>query len=135
MTPGQRSKHDALKRSAIEGMVTFMNYRPSIDPNYSQERVDRCEQIIDAYLAGLERIAVPASDAAILSQAKAAVLGLNALNQECGGVLIETDQREQICALMIVAANDAGLTIDGDFTEEWREWQRLAAAFLSCCQN
>jgi hypothetical protein len=39
------------------------------------------------------------------------------------GLLIETDQREQLCELIIAAAQRAGLVSDVyDITEEWREW-------------
>ncbi len=58
----------------------------------------------------------------ILAAAKQAVLNLNALNKECGGRLIETDQREDLCELILVAAKLAGLESDEDITEEWREW-------------
>ncbi len=50
------------------------------------------------------------------------VLDLNGLNEESGGGLIETDQREGLCQLILVAALHAGLKTDEDVTEEWREW-------------
>jgi hypothetical protein len=42
----------------------------------------------------------------------------------CGdGCFIETDQREQLCPLIIAAAKRAGLVSDvNDITEGWREW-------------
>ncbi len=69
------------------------DYDPTFDAGYSQEHVDRCSKIVDTYLDAV-------------------------------GAMRETgaDQREQICRLMITAAKYAGLTLDGDFTEEWREW-------------
>ena len=47
---------------------------------------------------------------------------LNHLAERCDS-LIETDQREQICELMIQAAHSVGVG-DGqtDITEDWREW-------------
>ena len=54
---------------------------------------------------------------------KTAVVKLNKLNDRCDGSLIETDQREQLCELIITAARGAGLSSDKyDITEEWREW-------------
>ena len=45
------------------------------------------------------------------------------MRKPVAGGRIETDQREQLCALIITAANRAGL-VSGvyDITEEWREW-------------
>ena len=52
----------------------------------------------------------------------AAVVKLNTLNDRCDGVLIETDQHEQLCALIIAAAQRAGLVSEEyDITAEWRE--------------
>ena len=53
---------------------------------------------------------------------KEAVLELNVLNDKCGEGLIETDQREAICQLLLVSAQDAGVGTDDDITEEWRRW-------------
>ena len=133
MTPQQKSKVQEIKAATIEGMVSYMkfggaesegdpDYDPTFDPGYTQKHVDDCAKIIDAYLDALERMRGTREDQMILSEAKRAVLSLNVLNDECDGSLIETDQREQICELMIVAAKYAGLAFDGDFTEDWREW-------------
>jgi hypothetical protein len=51
-----------------------------------------------------------------------AVPALNELNDRCDGCLIETDQREQLCDILIAAAKNAGLDSDEDITEAWREW-------------
>jgi hypothetical protein len=54
---------------------------------------------------------------------KTAVVKLNRLNEQCYGCLIETDQREQLCELIISAAKRAGLVSTVyDITEEWRDW-------------
>jgi hypothetical protein len=45
------------------------------------------------------------------------------LNATCEYDLIETDQREDICAFIIRAGALAGFNeADEDVTEEWREW-------------
>jgi hypothetical protein len=51
-----------------------------------------------------------------------AVPALNELNDRCDGCLIETDQREQLCDILIAAAKNAGLDSDEDITQAWREW-------------
>ena len=48
---------------------------------------------------------------------------LNSLNARCGGTLIETDQREDICEFIIRAGCLAGFNGEGeDGTEAWRDW-------------
>jgi len=98
------------------------DYDPEFDAGYTQKHVDRCAKILDAYLDEVGGLRGMSQDQKILKSAKKAVLSMNALNAQCDGSLIETDQREQICELMIIAAKHAGLTFDGDFTEEWRQW-------------
>lgn len=50
------------------------------------------------------------------------VLKLNKLKEKCGGSIIETDQREDLCQIILVAARRAGLKTEEDMTEEGREW-------------
>jgi len=50
------------------------------------------------------------------------VTDLNALNEKCECSLIETDQREDLCELILVAAKAAGLDTDEDHITEGREW-------------
>jgi hypothetical protein len=47
---------------------------------------------------------------------------LNELNDECDQCLIETDQREEICEFIQKVVAAANVEIEGDLTEEWREW-------------
>jgi hypothetical protein len=51
-----------------------------------------------------------------------AVLDINDLNAECRGGLIETDQRELLCRLILTAARRAGLDTRANITEAWRTW-------------
>ncbi|WP_171470266.1 hypothetical protein [Frigoriglobus tundricola] len=63
------------------------------------------------------------SNAFVLKAVKTVVVRLNKLNDQCDGVLIETGRREQLCALLIAAAQRAGLVSDEyDVTAPWREW-------------
>jgi hypothetical protein len=123
----------ALKNDLIEGMAHYMkygaaeseqdpDYDPEFDAGYTQHGVDRCGAILDTFLASLAGLDAPPNEAQVMEAVKKAVLALNALNEQCGGGLIETDQREQICELIIGAANNAGLKTEEDITEEWREW-------------
>jgi hypothetical protein len=107
----------ALKDSILEGMRDYV--ADMDEPYYPLAKVDECGRIIDDFLAAVGK----ARDGqAIMAEVKTTVLALNALNDECDGALIETDQREQLCELILEAANAAGLATDDDVTEQWREW-------------
>lgn len=108
---------NALKDSILEGMRDFV--ADMDEPYYPLAKVDECGRIIDDFLAAVGK----ARDSqAIMAQVKTTVLALNVLNDECDGALIETDQREQLCELILDAANAAGLATDDDVTEQWRNW-------------
>jgi hypothetical protein len=114
-----------LQNEVIDGMVSYMegdeDDDEDFDPGYTKEAVEHCDQILKKYL---EAISSSNGDSAnIMATAKSTVLALNALNEKNGHNLIETDQREGICELIITAANLAGLKPEiDDITEEWREW-------------
>ncbi len=123
-----------LRKAAIDGMVSYMKYGAAeseadpdfdedFDAGYTQADIDRCAKIVDELLASLEGVPETKRNEAILKAVKAAVIKLNKLNDRCDGFLIETDQREQLCELIITAAQRAGLVSSVyDITEQWREW-------------
>jgi len=112
-----------LKSEILDGMRSYMEEvaEDGSDAGYTAQDIDDCEGIIDRFLAA---IAHAAGDNARASGAvKDAVLALNALNARCGHSLIETDQREGLCELIIRVAATAGVgSGQDDITEEWREW-------------
>ena len=113
------------RQALIDGMLSYMQgdpEEPEFDAGYTEVEINQCVAILDEFLAALGHAKQPENTAAIMAATKQAVLGLNALNDACDGSLIETDQREQICAIMALAAQHAGLETDEDITEEWREW-------------
>jgi len=117
----------SLKEDLLESMASFMRGEDDEDEGdsgfeagYSQDDIDRCAAIIDHLLISLSK--TRGDSEAIMEAVKDAVLELNTLNDNCDGNLIETDQRETLCQLIITAAQDAGLDTDEDITEEWREW-------------
>ena len=132
----QPTKRDILRlrKAVLDGMVSYMKYGaaesetdpdfdPTFDAEYTQADIDRCARIIDDFLASLEDIPPGKKNESILKAVRAAVIKLNKLNDRCDGLLIETDQLEQLCALIIAAAKRAGLVSSVyDITEEWREW-------------
>lgn len=123
----------ALKQHTTDRMVSYMkfgaaddekdpDYDPTFDAGYTQKHIDGCSKIIDDYFAALKVIPALKSEECIAKAVKSAVLKLNHLNEECDGNLIETDQREELCELILSAAKQVGLESNEDLTEEWREW-------------
>ena len=123
----------ALQRELIQGMTSYMTREDvedddadaddDFDAGYSQEHIDRCGDIIDVFFEELQGIPGEDRNAEIMELVQSVVLELNQLNDETEGGLIETDQREQLCEIIILAAKEAGLVTDVyDITEEWRDW-------------
>lgn len=122
----------SLKEDLIAGMTGRLTEDESgdegagqsaFDAGYTKADVQRCAAIVDHYLAAVADCDGAEDDAAIMEVVKEAVLELNALNDSCDGNLIETDQRELLCELIVTAAQEAGLETEVyDITEEWREW-------------
>ncbi|MEL6399187.1 MAG: hypothetical protein AAFR26_08895 [Cyanobacteria bacterium J06626_4] len=113
-----------VRRRLLEHMVSFMEgdeNETDFDCGYTQADIDRCAAIVDAYLADIAANTDPDKDQ-LRFIIKKAVLQLNDLNDSCGGSLIETDEREDLCEIILVAAQACGLTTTQDITEEWRDW-------------
>jgi hypothetical protein len=54
---------------------------------------------------------------------EATVLSLSHLNEQSGGSLIGTDQREDICGFIIIAGLQRGFnSTDENNAEPWLEW-------------
>lgn len=100
-----------------EGMIDF------IDPGltaYDNTDVKSCMNLISNYLSKIEK--VNSKDEAMQIVEKT-VLALNDLNEKCEYELIETNQREDIAEIIIIAGYLKGFNgRDEDITEDWREW-------------
>lgn len=112
------------KERVLEGMLSYMEREEGEDEfdEYSKEHINRCASILDKYLSSVLDPSIHGKSDGIMEAVKRVVLELNDLNEQCGHSLIETDQREDICELIIDAASLAGLDGNDDITEEWREW-------------
>ena len=115
-----------IRRRLLDSMIDYMEIDEDAsesdhDCGYTPADVDRCAGIVDAYLSTLAGNS-NADQSEILRTVQYTVEQLNKLNDACNGCLIETDQREDLCALILAAAKDAGLKSEDDVTEEWREW-------------
>ncbi|WP_375591699.1 hypothetical protein [Chitiniphilus eburneus] len=115
-----------LKNEIICGMIDYMegdDADDDFDAGYTREDVDKCDAILADYLISVSDPALYGDSEKIMALVKDVVASLNVLNKECEHGLIETDQREGICELIINSATLAGLISSTyDITEEWREW-------------
>ena len=106
-----------LKEWIIQGMMEFMDVA---DVNYEKVDVEECGRILDEHV---DTISKAEDRDSAMECVKATVLKLNELNEKTGHELIETDQREDICAHIIRAGALLGFNEEEeDVTEEWREW-------------
>ena|SRR5688572_8008223 len=112
-----------IKADTLEGMREYLAdvVAEGGDPGYTEAEIGECETILDAFLAKLSA-AKPGHADAVMAAVRDAVLALNTLNEACSHGLIETDQREEICSLIVEAAQAAGVGAGEDLTEQWREW-------------
>ena len=110
----------AVRARLQAGMIGFLegDDDEARDAPYTRADIDECMRIVDTYLAAVRSSPV----AGLMPLVRDTVLRLNVLNDRCEGVLIETDQREDLCHILLVAARSAGMTEQGDVTEQWREW-------------
>lgn len=114
MKPEMQLLFDRLK----EGMLAFIE--DDNDAPYSKVEVDTCMDILTKYLMDIDKTANKDEAMKIV---EGTVLALNALNKKCDFSLIETDQREDICDIIIQAGHEKGYNeLSEDITEEWREW-------------
>jgi hypothetical protein len=137
MVDAVKPELQSMKTGAIEYMRRYMkyggsegeddpDYDPAFDAGYTEEHLKACEQILDNYLHALTPTDLagpgPARDAQIMAAVEKVVLELGALNLSCEESLVETEEREQLCAFIHAAASQAGLDSQDDITYEWREW-------------
>jgi hypothetical protein len=115
----RKGEAEAARRRVLLGMSDYLAEFPNC--GYTHDAIDRCREILDTCLAALNSEPRP-SPSQVRSAVKRAVLALNKLNKCYGGSLIETDQREDLCAVLLGAAQAAGLGTEDDITEAWRQW-------------
>jgi len=118
----KEEKHEDVLASMLEYMADCQADGETL--GYTKADVERCNEILDAYIDELSVLAENPDSEEILLAVEKVVVALNELNDECAYSLIETDQREMICDFIIRAAQEAGLESDEmeDITEPWREF-------------
>jgi len=108
----------SLLKSIQYGMLDFIDGED--DPDYSSQDVTACITSLLEFMSSME------SDTQTIDSAKIyikeLVQSLNELNERCDNCLIETDQREEICEFIQKVLSTANVDVEGDVTEECREW-------------
>lgn len=96
------------------------DYMKETSPSYSQNDIDECADLLSKCTINIFK--TRSKDDA-MSVVKSTVLKLNALNEKCDLSLIETNEREQIIEIIILAGHKMKYnSINEDITEKWREW-------------
>lgn len=116
---------ESLGDKQIDNLMSTLNesmenYMRDASPSYSQQDIDSCVSLLSDHVVDVFK--ANSKDQA-MSLVKSTVLKLNNLNEKCEHSLIETNEREQIVEIIILAGYKRGFnTLDQDITEEWREW-------------
>ncbi len=92
------------------------------EPAYLKKDVDECDHLLIDFIDCVETSEHKADFTWVASQVEALVKNLNDLNARLENQLIETDQREDLCALVALVMQHAGHSYEGDITEMWRKW-------------
>ena len=92
------------------------------EPAYLASDVLECDKVLTEFINTLSESAAKSDYAWVVCQVEAVVKSLNVLNAKHASQLIETDQREDICALIALVMQNAGHSVEQDITEQWREW-------------
>jgi hypothetical protein len=110
------SKKDSLLKQMIDYIDEFGG------EGYGKKDVNRIKIILDKYFHKMQK-ETNKSKNNYLTIVKETVIALNKINNKCDGLIIETDQREDICYYIINVAIYYGYIKEFiDITEEWREW-------------
>lgn len=90
------------------------------EADYTIADVNKCLSLLDNFLEEISK--TDSRETGILA-VKKTVLAINNLNENCEYELVETEQREKIADIIILAGHLKGYNhINEDTTEEWREW-------------
>lgn len=116
MTPEIEEK----KKYLLHWMYDFIE--DDDEPAYLKKDVEEFDQIVSSFIKEVEDSSERTNFVWVSSRVEALVKSLNELNLKHLNQLIETDQREDICALIRLVMENAGHDYKADITEEWREW-------------
>jgi hypothetical protein len=112
---------DAELKAKRDNLVGRMfDCRIKVQAGHTQADVEECRDILEKHL---EVVSAAADRDAAMRCVRTTVLSLNELNEKVGGALIETTEREDICAYIIRTGVLLGFNGENDdVSEEWRDW-------------
>ncbi|MXN91876.1 hypothetical protein GR160_11645 [Flavobacterium sp. Sd200] len=103
--------------SLRNGMIEYIKFSSA---KYTQKDVEKCIILIENFL---DNIAKSENKKKGMELVKTLIIQLNDLNQKCEGTLIETEQREEISTIIILAGHLKGYNSkDEDITYKMRKW-------------
>lgn len=109
-----------IKKTSISLKEGMLEYFEPGETEYTEADVENCMTLINTFL---DEISISENKKEGMKIVKKIVLDLNDLNEKCADELIETDQREQIADIIILAGHLKNYnTRNEDITEDWREW-------------
>ncbi|MEW6435897.1 MAG: hypothetical protein AB1508_01855 [Pseudomonadota bacterium] len=100
---------------------------------FPDDFIAKTEAVLDAYSAAIAKLPTTADAYPdVMAQIKTAVVALNDINEAGDRDLIETDEREDLCAFLEQVIIRHGIDIDAlaksqnvgrhELTDRWREW-------------
>ncbi|MEO3405964.1 hypothetical protein AAFN85_18775 [Mucilaginibacter sp. CAU 1740] len=118
------------KLNQCKSTYPFTQWRKMVDDGldqYTEENCNKAKTIFDNLISGLIKAGEAATEKQKVELFEKAVTSLNRLNDKIDGSLIETGEREELCALIDKITIAAGLNPDdygdgGGIADKWREW-------------
>ncbi|HEK9101890.1 hypothetical protein KFD70_11335 [Bacillus pfraonensis] len=91
------------------------------DDIFTDENIKETANVLNHYVRDLQNVGEQPAEQEIMKCVENVVVALNELNEKYD-YFIETLEREELYEFITEAAAIAGLEVDEDITEEWREW-------------
>ena len=114
------NENKSIKEILDSLKIGMIDYLPYANGDYTIEDVENCRNLIENFV---EKISKSKSKIEGLKLIDKVVIQLNELNNKCGGRLIETGQREDICHIIIKVGFEKGYNLKNeDTTEKLRDW-------------
>jgi hypothetical protein len=98
------------------GMLALLDEE---DSPYTEREVNRCREILSDYACSMDEVVDRLSAMEIL---KSTIIRLNHLNEGCGGALIGTSERDEICGYLSKTLELRGLGFATEEDLRWRQW-------------
>ncbi len=92
------TKIEDTKRHLLHWMIEYI--KDDENPPYTKKDVAECDTILTKFISEVDASPKKADYKWVVSKVKELVLTLNSFNEKHDCSIIETDQREDICALM-----------------------------------